>query len=242
MAQPLDYNPFAYEIHEDPYPTYARLRDEAPAYRNAEMGFWALSRFDDVLEGYRDWETYTSSRGITLGDAMGAIAPSMIGMDPPRQTRLRKLVVRAFTPERVAAMEPRVRALTTRFLDRLVETGECDLIARFAALLPSDVISTLLGVPPEDHADLRIWTATFLTREDGVADLERPLDEPRRPQPAVHAPRDLVRLAVAVREAASVRRDRDHRTITRLHLHERGDRNFQIDRSAQRNVSLPAGR
>ena len=168
---PVVYNPFAYEIHEDPYPIYARLRDEAPAYHNPEVGFWALSRFDDVLEGYRDWETYTSSRGITLGDAMGAIAPSMIGMDPPRQTRLRKLVVRAFTPERVAAMEPRVRALTTRFIDDLVEEGGCDLIARFAALLPSDVVSTLLGAPPEDHADLRIWTATFLTREDGVAEL-----------------------------------------------------------------------
>jgi hypothetical protein len=172
--RPLVFNPFAYEIHEDPYPTYARLRDEAPAYHNPELRFWALSRFDDVLEGYRDWQTYTSSRGVALGDASSAIAQSMITLDPPQQTRLRKLAVRAFSPERVAAMEPRIRALTTRFLDGIVERGECDLIARFAALLPSDVVSTLLGAPPEVHADLRIWTASFLTREDGVAELSTP--------------------------------------------------------------------
>jgi cytochrome P450 len=170
-SEPVVYNPFAYEIHEDPYPTYARMRDEEPAYYNPDLRFWAFSRFDDVLNGYRDWETFTSTRGIALGDAMQSTAPSMIGMDPPDQTKLRKLAVGAFTPKRVGALEPRIRALTTRFLDGLVEEGECDLIARFAALLPSDVISTLLGAPPEDHNDLRIWTATLLTREDGVADL-----------------------------------------------------------------------
>lgn len=170
-ADSLVYNPFAYEIHEDPYPTYARMREEAPAYRNPELDFWALSRFDDVLDGYRDWQTFTSTLGIALGDAGSITSPSMIGMDPPDQTGLRKLAVRAFTPRRVGSLEPRIRALTTGFLDGFVEQGECDLIERLAALLPSDVISTLLGAPPADHNDLRIWTATLLTREDGVADL-----------------------------------------------------------------------
>lgn len=183
MPEPLVFNPFAYEIHEDPYPTYTRMREEEPVYHNSDLGFWALSRFDDVLDGYRDWESYTSTRGIALGDAESATAPSMIGMDPPDQTKLRKLVVRAFTPKRVGAMEPRIRSLTTRFLDTLCEEGECDLIARFAALLPSDVISTLLGAPPEIHSDLRIWTATVLTREDGVAEL---------PQAAIEASANLV--------------------------------------------------
>ena len=169
--QDLVFNPFAYEIHEDPYPTYARMRDEAPVYHNPEMGFWAFSRFDDVLEGYRDWQTFTSTRGIALGDAGTRSTPSMIGMDPPDQTGLRKLAVHAFSPKRVAALEERVRGLTTRFLDTFVAEGECDLIARFAALLPSDVISTVLGAPPSDHNDLRIWTATLLTREDGQMDL-----------------------------------------------------------------------
>ncbi|MCH2173029.1 cytochrome P450 [Myxococcota bacterium] len=169
MSEPIVYNPFAYEIHEDPYPTYARMREEEPTYWNPEMGFWALSRFEDVLNGYRDWERFTSTQGIALGESGNISAPSMIGMDPPVQTKLRKLIVRAFTPKRMAAMEPRIRDLTTKFLDTFIEEGECDLIARFAALLPSDVISTLLGAPPEDHSNLRIWTAEMLTREDGVA-------------------------------------------------------------------------
>jgi len=177
MSEPLVYNPFAYEMHEDPYPTYRRLREEAPAYHNAEMGFWALSRFDDVLAGYRDWETYTSTQGVAIEEVGTQSAPSMIGMDPPDQTKLRKLVVRAFTPKRVAAIEPRVRGLATRFLDTFVEEGECDLIARFAALLPSDVISTLLGAPPEDHHDLRIWTETLMHREDGVSKPPAAADE-----------------------------------------------------------------
>jgi hypothetical protein len=173
----LVYNPFAYEIHEDPYPTYARMREEAPVYHNQALNFWGLSRFDDVLEGYRDWESFTSTRGIALGDAGTGTTPSMIGMDPPNQTGLRKLAVHAFSPKRVAALEPRIRGLATRFLDGLVEEGECDLIARFAALLPSDVISTLLGAPPSDHNDLRIWTATLLTREDGQMNLPRAAHE-----------------------------------------------------------------
>ena len=171
MSDPVAFNPFAYEMHENPYPTYERLREEAPCYHNEEMGFWVLSRFDDVLEGYRDWESFTSTAGVALEEVGTASAPSMIGMDPPVQTKLRKLVVRAFNPKRVGALEPRIRALTTGFLDAIVEEGECDLIERFAALLPSDVISTLLGVPPEDHSSLRVWTATMMHRADGLSSI-----------------------------------------------------------------------
>ena len=177
MAAPLVFNPFAYDMHEDPYPTYARLREEAPVYHNPEMDFWALSRFDDVLEGYRDWENFTSTKGVALEEVGSGSAPSMIGMDPPVQTKLRKLIVREFNPKRVSTLEPRVRALTTRFLDELVETGDCDLIERFAARLPSDVISTLLGAPPEDHESLRIWTETMMHREDGVSTIPAAANE-----------------------------------------------------------------
>ena len=90
MSEPLAFNPFSYEMHEDPYPTYERLREEAPCYHNEEMAFWVLSRFDDVLEGYRDWENFTSTKGVSLEEVGTDSAPSMIGMDPPRQTQLRK--------------------------------------------------------------------------------------------------------------------------------------------------------
>ena len=172
-SSPLVFNPFDYDMHEDPYPTYARLREEEPCYHNEEMGFWVLSRFDDVLEGYRDWESFTSTDGVALEEVGSSSAPSMIGMDPPVQTKLRKLVVRAFNPKRVGALEPRVRALTTGFLDRFVEAGECDLIEHFAALLPSDVISTLLGAPTEAHQSLRTWTATMMHREDGLSSIPK---------------------------------------------------------------------
>ena len=76
MSELLSFNPFAYEMHEDPYPTYARLREEAPCYHNEEMGFWALSRFDDVLEGYRDWENFTSTRGIALEEVGRGTSPN----------------------------------------------------------------------------------------------------------------------------------------------------------------------
>ena len=121
MPDSVSYNPFAYEMHENPYPTYERLREEAPCYQNEEMHFWVLSRFDDVLEGYRDWENFTSTKGVALEEVGTSSAPSMIGMDPPVQTKLRKLVVRAFNPKRVGLLEPRIRALTTAFLDALVE-------------------------------------------------------------------------------------------------------------------------
>lgn len=153
-------------MHENPYPTYERLREEAPAHHEPEMNFWALSRFDDVLAGFRDWETFSSTVGIALEDTGKGSAPSMIGMDPPVQTRLRKLIVEAFSPSRVGALEPRVRSLATHFLDGVAEAGECDLIERLAALLHSDVISTLLGAPQEDHASLRVWTETMMHRED----------------------------------------------------------------------------
>ena len=169
MAEPLVYNPFAYEMHDDPYPTYARMRDEQPCYHNPDLGFYALTRFDDVLAGYKDWDAYTSTKGVALEEVGTSSAPSMIGMDPPDQTKLRKLVVRAFTPQRVGSLEPRVRGLATRFIDTFIQEGECDLIARFAALLPSDVISTLLGAPESDHNDLRIWTEALMHRDDGVA-------------------------------------------------------------------------
>lgn len=162
MADHREFNPFSPEHHADPYPTYRWLRDEAPAYYNPDLDFWALSRFADVLEAYADWQTYTSTGGIAIEAA--ATTGSMIELDPPRQLALRRLIHRAFTPASVREMEPRVRRLCTEFLDEFVERGACDLVQDFAARLPSDVISTLLGAPRQDHLQLRLWTEASLTR------------------------------------------------------------------------------
>ncbi len=96
------FDPYSYEHHEDPYPTYRRLRDEAPAYLDPEHGFWALSRHDDVRAAIDDWPTFSSTGGITLERRTEDVEPMLIEMDPPRHTELRSLVSRAFTPRRVA--------------------------------------------------------------------------------------------------------------------------------------------
>jgi cytochrome P450 len=171
----VEFDPYAYEVHEDPYPLYARLRAEAPVYRNRELGFWALSRHEDVLLGFKDWQTFSSRNGVSLDlDAFHAQAEttmSFLAMDPPRHDRLRALVSRGFTPRRVQALEPRVRALAAGYLDAIVAHGECDFIRDFAGKLPMDVISELLGVPEADRATLRGWADLVVHREEGVRGL-----------------------------------------------------------------------
>ena len=167
----MELNPFAWEFHEDPYPTYRWLRDHAPLYRNEAMRFWALSRFRDVMGAFVDWETYSSVGGLVLEKLDPAhleITPMMIFMDPPRHDRLRKLVSRAFTPRRIAALEPFVARRAARLLDPLVARGGGDFVADFSTPLPMDVIFTLLGVPEADRRQLREWIDLSLARDPGT--------------------------------------------------------------------------
>ena len=173
MPAALVYSPYAYEIHEDPYPTYKRLRDEAPAYYNAELDFHALSRFADVLHAMQDWQTYSSAEGVSLERASGDRPPMIIAMDPPRQQKLRKLVSKAFTPRRVATMEPAIRTLTRKHLEPVMGRGTCDFIQDFAAKLPMDVISAMMGVAEADQDILRGWADTLLHREEGKSEIPR---------------------------------------------------------------------
>jgi hypothetical protein len=168
----VHFDPFAYDFHENPYPTYRALRDRAPVYRNDEIGFWALSRHADVVAGFKDHERLCNSGGISLemgdlGQDMSAVL-SFLGMDPPRHTRMRGLVSRGFTPRRVAELEPRIRALATRYIDGFIERGACDFVAELAGRLPMDVVSEMLGVPESDRDELRGWADTVLHREEGV--------------------------------------------------------------------------
>lgn len=164
------FDPYSYEHHEDPYPTYRRLRDEAPAYLDAERGFWALSRHDDVRAAIDDWPTFSSSEGITLERGREGVEPMLIEMDPPRHTELRALVSRAFTPKRVAGLEEPARALARKLVDGF-GGSRVDVIGEFAAKLPMAVISVMLGVPPEDQDRLREWSDAMLHREEGSSDL-----------------------------------------------------------------------
>ena len=167
----VEYNPFSYEIHENPYPTYKRLRDEAPAYYNEEHDFWALSRFEDVWNGLADWETFSSAGGVALEDTTSFSPDMIITMDPPRQTHIRGLVARALTPRRVAAIEPRVRAIATGYIDRFVDHGTADVIEELGTLLPMEVIAAFIGVPEAHQPQIRQWTEEILHRESGSSEV-----------------------------------------------------------------------
>jgi cytochrome P450 len=175
MTEAVHYNPYDYHIHEDPYPTYTRLRSEAPLYHNEDLGFWALSRHEDVNAGFRNTTDLSSSHGVSLDPlASGPHAyktMSFLAMDPPRHTRMRGLVARGFTPRRVMDLEPRIRALAVHYLDEALERGSFDSIGDFAGKLPMDVISELMGVPSADRDEVRRLADLLVHRPDGATDV-----------------------------------------------------------------------
>ncbi|MEZ5149585.1 cytochrome P450 [Rhodococcus zopfii] len=172
---PLLFDPYDYDFHEDPYPTYRRLREEAPLYRNDELGFWALSRHADVITGFRDNTRLSSANGVSLDpSAYGPHAHkvmSFLAMDDPRHMRMRQLVSKGFTPRRVADMQGRILELTLGHLEPALETGEFDWISEVAGKLPMDVISELMGVPQQDRAEIRRMADLVVHREEGVPDV-----------------------------------------------------------------------
>lgn len=172
---PLSYSPYAYEIHEDPYPIYARMRAEAPVYRNDELDFWALSRHEDVLAAFRNVDGFSNSYGVSIEpSAFGPDAHrfmSFLALDPPRHTRMRSLVGKGFTPTKVAAMEANIRAIALEHLEPALERGSFDFIADFAGKLPMDVISELVGVPRSDRVEIRRLADVVVHRESGLFDV-----------------------------------------------------------------------
>jgi len=172
---PLTYSPYDYAIHEDPYPTYARLRAEAPVYYNEQFDFYAFARHADVLATFRDVDRYSSAMGVTLDPAAygpdAHRAMSFLAMDPPRHTRMRSIVGKSFTPRRVAAMEDHIRALAVGLLGPAMEARSFDFIGDFAGRLPMDVISELVGVPPSDRAEVRRLADVLMDRADGDDDI-----------------------------------------------------------------------
>lgn len=165
------YDPYDREVDADPHPTWRRMRDEQPLYRNDRYDFWALSRFQDVLDATIDTETYSSARGTVL-EIMGKELPMrpMIFMDPPEHDRLRALVSRAFSPRRIAELEPSIREIVRGYLDTQVYGSGFDFVTDFGAKVPMMVISSMLGVPEEDREQVRQWTDQMLHREPGEID------------------------------------------------------------------------
>ncbi|MEM7409368.1 MAG: cytochrome P450 [Myxococcota bacterium] len=161
------YDPYSRAFQEDPYPLYQHFRDEEPCSHNPDMDFYALFRFEDVWKATLDWETMSSSLGPVLENRgqMPSDVFSIIGMDPPRHTRLRNIISRGFTPRRIAALENEIRGIAKGYLEELASEPSFDFAQAFAVKFPMDVISALVGIPPEDRDAYRTAIDQGLARD-----------------------------------------------------------------------------
>lgn len=177
------YDPYDLDITVDPYPTYARLRDEAPLYYNERYDFWALSRHADVEKALLDWATFSNSRSDILELVKSDFAmPEGVMMfeDPPQHTMLRGLMSRVFTPRRMAEIEDQIRRYCVNCLDPLVGSDSFDVIGELAAMMPMRVIGMLLGIPESEQVSVRDANDANLRTKPGapmkVADPDRIAD------------------------------------------------------------------
>jgi cytochrome P450 len=173
-APPL-LDPYDYDFHEDPYPYYKRLRDEAPLYHNEELKFWALSRHTDVVQGFRNSTSLSNKHGVSLdpisrNDEAHRVM-SFLALDDPGHLRLRTLVSKGFTPRRIRELEGRVTEIAVQHLDAALQSTSFDYVDDFAGKLPMDVISELMGVPDADRARIRALADGVMHRDDGVSDV-----------------------------------------------------------------------
>jgi cytochrome P450 len=161
----VDYNPFAREIQTNPFPAYRWMRDEAPVYHNPEIGFYALSRFDDVLQAHLDAATFVSKYGPSI-EKFDTKIDALVATDDPEHQWQRKLVSRVFTPRAIADLEPRIRGIAAEVLDGARDRGEIDIVPEYSAHLPMMVIAEMLGVPIEVRGELRTLSDRVLDRSD----------------------------------------------------------------------------
>ena len=166
----VHFDPYDVELIADPYPMFARLRDQAPLYYNAEYDFFALSRFADVNKAVIDHGTYSSARGVILELIKANLdIPSgmLIFEDPPIHDVHRKLLSRMFTPRKIGALEPMIRDFCAQLLDPLVGSGRFDFVKDLGAIMPMKVISMLLGIPENDQEYIRDRANAQLRTEAG---------------------------------------------------------------------------
>jgi cytochrome P450 len=162
----MEYDPFSPEVQADPYPVYRHLRDHAPLYRNDRLGFWAVSRYEDVVAVSRDWSTFSSSFGVDIDDTGGEFGHgNFLEEDPPLHDLLRAVVRSEFIPKNLrASLEPFVRGEVERIVADLGSRPAVDFGRELAWELPVLVVSHLMGFPAEDRERLRQWEETFALR------------------------------------------------------------------------------
>jgi cytochrome P450 len=169
-ADELYYDPFDFDIDDDPYPVWQRMREEAPLYYNERQDFFALSRWDDVYDALANWRAFRSGDGtiLTIIKSGFAVPPGIILMeDPPLHDVHRALLSSVFTPKRMTVIEPLVRDFCAKALDPLRDVSAFDAIAELAAQVPMRTIGYLLGIPQQDQDEIRSQTDATLALDSG---------------------------------------------------------------------------
>ncbi|HKP58692.1 MAG TPA: cytochrome P450 [Polyangiales bacterium] len=157
-----------------PHEVFGRLRKESPVYFNAEPkgpGFWAITKYADVVMISKDPKTFSSARGGTnLTDLppeeLSVVQMMMVNMDPPKHNRFRNLVSKGFTPRMIAQLEPLIRAAAKRTVDAVAKQGECDFVRSIAGELPLVIIADLLGIPQSDRDKVFDWSNRLIGFDD----------------------------------------------------------------------------
>ncbi|WP_437953387.1 cytochrome P450 [Sorangium sp. So ce296] len=151
-------NLFPDEIRRDPYPLYEQMRSSSPALHIAPFDLWMIFDYEGVKRALTDHDAFSSAVTPPTGKAPEWIVFS----DPPRHTKLRGIVQRAFTPRSIAGLEPRIRELSRELLDQRIEHGTMDLAADYAGPLPTMVIAEMIGIPAEDRARFMRWSEAIV--------------------------------------------------------------------------------
>lgn len=143
------------DSHLNLYAHYAKMRAESPVHFNSERNLWEVYGYHDIQTVLGDPTTFSSN---LHSDPVRARLQTMQSMDPPRHTQIRKLVSRAFTTKTVAALEPRILAITNELVDQVVGIGHMNIMTDFAFPLPVTVISEMLGAPSSDRDKFKRWS------------------------------------------------------------------------------------
>ncbi len=177
-TQSFYFNPWDENFRAYPYPHYAPLLSGPPRILDMGFKFVLAARYADVAAILRDHATFSSVQPPEMGfDEQNALffnAPTMLGSDPPTQTRLRRLVARDFTPRRVRELEPRIREIAARLVDGAVGRGEFDVMHDLANPLPVMVISELLGVPAEQYKQFKHWSDKVVEADNAAPGMPMP--------------------------------------------------------------------
>ncbi len=157
-------------LRRNPYPIFSAMRRFRPVMHVQRYGLWLVFSYEDVKRVLTDYASFSSdfSKVKGAGPAGRDMAAILITSDPPMHTKLRGLVTRAFTAKAVANLEPRIEQLTHEMLDAVIENGRMDLVDDLAYPLPVVVISEMLGIPPEDRAQFRIWSDQLVRSGDNL--------------------------------------------------------------------------